>query len=144
MGRSHSPWKLALKSIIGKSNYRQTFDTGLETKLVNQFKHTLIWTTAENKKLSAITIHKIFVGMESDERLDRFYNTSSNNEFIVRLLDLKTCQSDQLPPVSTLLDEISFQTELEQMTEEEGLSENGLIQAYHTEMENSSLGSNKN
>ena len=68
--------------------------------------------TRANKKLSQRSAHGHFVGMGSDETLNRIYVPSTRRIIITRAQDFHSCNTTTLPGVATLLDGIARQNEL--------------------------------
>lgn len=102
--------------------------------------------TRPNKELSARAIHGRFAGMESSETLYRLYIPESK-KIKTRRQDFPPCTEDQLPGVSTLLDGIARQHELESVANVDGSSEDMLTQAFqahHTALTHSVLGPKQN
>lgn len=88
--------------------------------------------TRRNRKLSARSAHGQFVGLESDQVLYRIYLPETKRIIITRCQDFHACTSQQLPGVSSLLDGIARQSELEASSNaQDGIAEDILAQAFH-------------
>ena len=86
--------------------------------------------TARHKKFLLRSIHGQFVGMESDTSLFRIYVPYMKKILKVRTHYFRVCKSEQLPGISSLLDGIARQSELEVEPEDEYFAEDVLAQAF--------------
>lgn len=87
-------------------------------------------STAPNKKFRARSTHGQFIGMNSDTRLCNVLETHSNNFLSVRLRDFRVCRDEQLPGLSSLLDGLARQSDIERHEGESDGAEEGLLQAF--------------
>lgn len=100
--------------------------------------------TAPNKNLLARSVHSHFFGMQSDERLCRVYVPTTRTILILRLADFNPCKDVSLPSVSTFLDGLSRQSEMDLLHKVEyGTAQEGLLKAYFSEAVITAMSVNK-
>lgn len=93
-------------------------------------------------KLYLRTLQVCYLVIESDERLCRTYDPLAKKVCVVKMNDFKTCCSDQLPSVSSLLDGISRQSETYKMNNVDGSAEEGKHQDFAVNMSKFAVTSN--
>lgn len=86
--------------------------------------------TAPDKKFNACSAHVYFVGMQRDERLCRVWDSQKDSVSIVRLAEFRPCKQEQLLGIKSLLDGLSRQSMLEAQEGDDGVAEEGFIQAF--------------
>lgn len=87
-----------------------------------------------NRKLLARAEHVLFVGMESDEKLCRVYKPKIDRVNVVRLADFRPCSPSLLPPITTLLDGLSRQSDLDNMENYDSPSDEAFLGAFQASL----------